>query len=266
MSPEPVYIVTMKVVPKTEEIRFDPVTKTVDRSKATNEINPADKNALEEALKLKDKYGGKVIVLSMGPPFFEPFLRTALAMGADDAILISDKALAGSDAYVTSMVLAKGIQKIGGATLVLCGEESSDGSTGQVPPGIATWLGYSLATFVSKIISLDLENKKVVVRRTIKGGYEDIDLPLPAVLAIELGINTPRFPDFRRKRWAEKEYKMTIWNIHDLGLKPEEVGLTGSPSRVKTLIELKPPERMRKIITDLDQAVEEIIKIIKSIK
>ncbi|MEL9929883.1 MAG: electron transfer flavoprotein subunit beta/FixA family protein [Sulfolobales archaeon] len=262
---KPLYVVTMKVVPKTEEIRFDPNTKTVDRSKATNEINQADKNALEEALKLKERYGGRVLVLSMGPPFFDPFLRIALAMGADDAILISDRVLAGSDAYVTSMVLARAIQKIGGATLVLCGEESSDGSTGQVPPGIAAWLGYSQATYVSKILDLDLERGRVVVRRTIKGGYEDIELPIPAVLSIELGINTPRFPDFRRKKWAEKEYKLTIWSAADLGLKPDEVGLIGSPSRVRELVEIKPPERARRIIENIDEGVEEFLRILKSI-
>lgn len=263
---EPLYIVTMKVVPKTEEIRFDPVTKTIDRSKATNEINQADKNALEEALRLKERYGGKVLVLSMGPTFFDPFLRVALAMGADDAVLISDRALAGSDAYVTSMVLARAIQKIGGATLVLCGEESSDGSTGQVPPGIASWLGYAQATYVSKILELDLAKRRVVVRRTIKGGYEEIELSIPAVLSIELGVNTPRFPDFRRKRWAEKEYKMTVWSISDLGLKSEEVGLAGSPSRVRELIELKPPERAKRVVEDIDRGVEEFIKILESIK
>jgi electron transfer flavoprotein beta subunit len=263
MSSEPLYIVTMKIVPKPEEIVFDPVTKTIDRSKATNEINPADKNALEEALKLKDRYGGKVIILSMGPPFFEPFLKIGVSMGADDAILVSDRALAGSDAYVTSRVLARAIEKIGSPTLIFCGEESSDGSTGQVPPGIASWLNIHQATYVSKVLELDLSRRIVVVRRTIKGGYEDLEIPIPAVLAIELGANTPRLPDFRRKRWVEKEFKVKIWTLNDLGLKPEEVGLVGSPSRVRELREIKPPERLRKIIENLDEAVDEIIKILK---
>lgn len=264
MSTEPLYIVTMKIVPKPEEIVFDPVTKTIDRSKATNEINPADKNALEEALRLKDRYGGRVIVLSMGPPFFEPFLKIAVSMGADDAVLISDRALAGSDAYVTSMVLAKAIEKIGSPTLVLCGEESSDGSTGQVPPGIASWLGIPQATYVSKILELDLSKRIVVVRRTIKGGYEELEIPVPAVLSIELGANTPRLPDFKRKRWVDKEFRVKIMSLSDLGLRPEDVGLAGSPSRVRELRELKPPERLRRVIQDLDEAVEEVLRILKT--
>jgi len=253
----------MKIVPKPEEIVFDPVTKTIDRSKATNEINPADKNALEEALKVRDRYGGRVVIVSMGPPFFEPFLKIGVSMGADDAILISDKALAGSDAYVTSKVLARAIEKIGTPTLIFCGEESSDGSTGQVPPGIASWLNINQATYVSRVLELDLSRKVVVVRRTIKGGYEDLEIPIPAVLAIELGANTPRLPDFRRKRWVDREFKVKIWNLNDLGLKPDEVGLTGSPSRVRELREIKPPERLRRVIEDLDEAINELLKLIK---
>ncbi len=263
MSSEPLYIATMKIVPKPEEIVFDPVTKTIDRSKATNEINPADKNALEEALKVRDRYGGRVVIVSMGPPFFEPFLKIGVSMGADDAILISDKALAGSDAYVTSKVLARAIEKIGTPTLIFCGEESSDGSTGQVPPGIASWLNINQATYVSRVLELDLSRKVVVVRRTIKGGYEDLEIPIPAVLAIELGANTPRLPDFRRKRWVDREFKVKIWNLNDLGLKPDEVGLTGSPSRVRELREIKPPERLRRVIEDLDEAINELLKLIK---
>jgi Electron transfer flavoprotein, beta subunit len=144
-------IVTMKVTPKPEEIRFDPITKTVDRSKATNEINPADKNALELALQLKEKYGGKVIILSMGPPFWDQFIKMGIAMGADDAVLVSDRALGGSDAFVTSKVLAAAIKKIGDYSLVITGEESEDGSTGQVPPGIAEWLGIPAVTYVSQL-------------------------------------------------------------------------------------------------------------------
>lgn len=254
-------IVCLKVVPKPEEVKFNPETKTVDRSKATNEINPPDKNALEEALRLKEKYGGRVIVVSMGPPFWEPYLKLAVAMGADDAVLVSDRALAGSDTLPTTLTLARAIQKIGGYSIILCGEESSDGSTGQVPQGVAEWLGVPHVTFVSKI--LEIRDGKALVQRTIKGGHEVLEVPLPFVAAIELGANTPRFPDFRRKRWAEREFKPKVWSIADLGLAPEEVGFKGSATEVVGLEEIKPPERLKKVITGPPEKIaEELAKAI----
>lgn len=255
-------IVCMKVVPKPEEVRFDPETKTVDRSKATNEINPADKNALELALQLKEKYGGKVIVVSMGPPFWEPFLKLAVAMGADDAILVSDRALAGSDTLPTTLTLAKAIEKIGDYSIVLCGEESSDGGTGQVPPGIGEWLGIPHVTYVSEI-EIGSEGR-ARVKRTIRGGYEVLEIPIPFIAAVELGCNTPRFPDFRRKRWAEREFKLKIWSLEDLGINPEEVGFKGSATAVVGLEEVKPPERLRvKIEGSVEEVAEKLAEIIK---
>jgi len=254
-------IVCMKIVPKTEEIVFDPETKTIDRSKASNEINEADKNALELALQLKDKYGANVIILSMGPPFFEEFLKLGIAMGADDAILISDRALAGSDAFVTARALAKGIEKIGNYDLILCGEESSDGSTGQVPPGIAQWLDLPVATYISDV--LEVKENKAKVKRVLFEGHEILEVDLPAVLSVELGCNTPRFPDFRRKKMVEKEFKLKMWNIQDLGLDPEEVGLKGSKTIVDELQQLKTREREKKIVEDVDEAVEIILNAIK---
>ncbi len=247
-------IVCLKVVPKPEEVRFDPETKTIDRSKARNEINPADKNALEMALQLKEKYGGKVIVVSMGPPFWEEYIKLAIAMGADDAVLVSDRALAGSDTLPTTLTLATAIKKIGDYSIILCGEESSDGGTGQVPPGIAEWLNIPHVTYVSAI---EIQDNKALVRRTIKGGYEILEVPLPFVAAVELGCNKPRFPDFRRKRWAEKEFKPKIWSLKDLGLEPDQVGFKGSGTAVVELRELKPPERARIVI---EGSPEEIAK------
>lgn len=258
-------IVTLKVVPKPEEVYFNPDTKTVDRSRARNEINPADKNALELAISIKEKYGGTVIVVSMGPPIWEKYLRLAVAMGADDAILISDRALAGSDTYPTTLVLARAISKIGEYDIILCGEESSDGGTGQVPPGIGGWLGIPHITFVNDIIDIN-EYRIAKLKRTIKGGYEIIEVGLPFVAAVELGCNTPRFPDFRRKRWADKEFQLKTWNINDLGLRPDEVGLKGSKTEVIELVELRPPRRLRKIITgEPDEIAKQLYELIKNL-
>ncbi|MFB6469917.1 MAG: electron transfer flavoprotein subunit beta/FixA family protein [Vulcanisaeta sp. AZ3] len=252
-------IVTMKITPKPEEIRFDPVTKTIDRSKATNEINPADKNALELALQLKERYGGKVIILSMGPPFWDQFIKMGIAMGADDAVLISDRALGGSDAFVTSKVLAAAIKKIGDYSLIVTGEESEDGSTGQVPPGIAEWLGIPVITYVSQVV--EIIEDSVIVRRTIKGGYETLKVKMPTVLSVELGVNTPRFPDFERLQWAQNELKLTIWGIKDLGLTEDEVGFKGSLTSVTELKELRTRERLRQFIEgNPEEIARELIK------
>jgi len=235
----------MKVVPKTEQVRFDPATKTVDRTSAENEINQPDKHALEMALQLKERQGGNVVLLSMGPPSFEPYMRLGIAMGADDAVLLSDRAFAGADTYPTSYTLATAVKKIGNFDLVLCGEESSDASTGQVPPGIAEWLGIPQVTYVSR---LEVTGNVVKARRTIKGGFEVVESTLPLLASVELGCNSPRFPDFRRKSWAERNFKLKVWNAADLGVDANRIGAKGSHTIVSELIELpKPVRRMERI-------------------
>ncbi|MEM0486328.1 MAG: electron transfer flavoprotein subunit beta/FixA family protein, partial [Thermoplasmata archaeon] len=238
-------IVCVKVVPKTEDVTFDPITKTLDRSKAENQINEADKNAIEYALRLKEKYGGNVILLSMGPMFFEPFLKIGIAMGADDAILLSDKAFAGSDTFPTSLTLATAIRKIGNYDIILLGEESSDAGLGQVPSQVAEFLDLPQALYVSNI---EINGNEIIAKRSIRGGYEIVKLPMPSVISVELGTNQPRFPDFRRKRWADKEFKVKIWNTKDLELNEELVGLKGSYTFVNKFIEVEPPKRKKNFI------------------
>jgi len=257
-------VVCVKIVPKTEEVRLDPSTKTLDRSGAENELNQPDKNAIELALELKERHGGDVILLSMGPPFFEQFLRLGLAMGADDAVLLSDRAFAGADTYPTSYVLATAIRKIGNFDLVLCGEESSDASTGQVPPGIAEWLGIPQITYVSR---LEKTGDLVRARRTIRGGYEVVEAPLPILVSVELGSNTPRFPDFRRKRHMDRVFKVKVWDASDLGADPEKIGAQGSHTRVETLVELPKPQRLMQRITGSpsEEATQILAKIMEAV-
>ncbi len=253
-------IVCVKVVPKVEEVSFDPETKTLDRSKATNELNEADKNALEAALRLKEKVGGTVVAVSMGPPFFEPFLKLCVAMGADDAVLLSDKAFAAADTYSTSYVLAQAAKKIG-YDLILCGESTADSGTAQVPPQMAEWLGIPHVSYASTIEATD---GKLLVRRTVKGGYELVETPLPALISVELGSNTPRFPDFKRKRWADREFKLTIWGSKDLTLDMQNVGRQGSKTDVIDLRMLAPTERKRiKIEGTEEEIAEKLASIIK---
>ena len=239
-------LVCVKVVPKPEEVRVNPETKTVDRARARSEINPPDLHALEMALELKDRWGGWVGVVSMGPPFFEPYLRTALAMGADAAFLLSDRVFAGADTLATAYTLAKGIARIGGYDLVLCGEESSDGATGQVPPQIAEWLGIPHVTYASRVELLP-EVQKAKVRRELGGGYEVVAVPLPAVVSVRVGVNQPRFLDPLRMAWAE-DCPLTVWGAKDLDTDPELVGSAGSPTTVGATTAAKGRERKRKIL------------------
>jgi electron transfer flavoprotein beta subunit len=254
-------VVCLKVTPKIEQLKFDEQKKTIIREGVENEINDADKNALEAALKLKDSVGGSVVVLSMGPPSFEPFLKLALAMGADDAVLLSDRAFAGADTYATSRVLAAGIEKLKPYDMVLCGEASSDGSTEQVPPSIAAWLGIPHVSYVRELATV---GDKVRASREITNGYEVVDVRPPVLASVQLGCNSPRFPDFRRKRWAEKEFKLRIMNIQDLGFAPEDVGLEGSRTEVTGLSMMRSPERKREIIGGTeDEVIRRLVQIVR---
>jgi len=254
-------IVCMKIVPRTEEVRFDPQTKTVDRSKAENEINQPDKNALEMALALKSKHGGDVILLAMGPPFFEAYLRLGIAMGADDAILLSDRAFAGADTYPTSYTIAAAIKRIGNYDLILCGEESSDASTGQVPPGIAEWLNIPQVTYATQ---LEINGNLARAKRTVKGGYEIVETQMPLLASAELGSNSPRFPDFRKKRWADKEFKVKVWTAADLEVDPNKIGGKGSHTIVEELVQLpKPSRRMLRITGSPEDKAALILQQVK---
>lgn len=237
-------LVCMKVVPKPEEIKVDFDTHLLDRRQARSEINPPDMNALEMALDLKDHFGGQVHILSMGPPYFENYLRVALAMGADHLYLLSDRAFAGADTLATTYTLAQGVRKLGGADLVFCGEESSDGATGQVPPGLAEWLGWTQLTLLSQV-DLDLERQVALGRRMVKSGYELLEVPLPCVISVKTASNEPRFMDYNRKPWAYEDGRVTIWDAQELEADPGFIGLDGSPTMVTELGEAPSRERKR---------------------
>jgi len=241
--PELHSVVCVKVVPKPEEIRVDPETMLLERANARSEINPPDMNALEMALGLKDRYGGRVSILSMGPPYFEPYLRVALAMGCDHIYLLSDRTFAGADTLATTYTLAQGVRQLGGADLVFCGEESSDGATGQVPAGLAEWLDIAQLTLLTEV-DVDLARKVGRGRRELKGGYESLEAPLPCVVSVKTAANEPRFMDYRIKPWAFEPDRVTVWSAADLGVEADCIGLAGSPTVVTGLAEA--PTRARK--------------------
>jgi electron transfer flavoprotein beta subunit len=282
-------VVCLKPVPNAQDIRINPETKTLDRKDAQNVINPPDLNALELALQLKDRHGAKVTVLSMCPPFGEPFLRECVAMGADDAILLSDRAFAGSDTYPTSYTLAAGVRAIsalkqgeykgslpppatqpdgkptapnapwvagrekpvlGPVDLVICGEETTDSSTGQTGPGIAEWNRWPQVTYIKDLtvvgpdgqavkgkVEGDGKNLKIHCTQDLEGARSVWESEMPAVVTVNLGINTPRAPQLSRKIMSTKQFELTYWTkdaLKDIDL--TKLGLKGSPTVVGKII------------------------------
>jgi electron transfer flavoprotein beta subunit len=256
-------VVCMKVVPKSEEIRVDAETWRLLREGARSEINPPDMNALELALQLKDRYGGRISILSMGPPNFEPYLRIGLAMGADEAFLLSDRAFAGADTLATTYTLARGIEKLPSVHLILCGEESADGATGQVPPGLAEWLDFSQITLVSDL-EIDPERLLARGRREISNGYEVLEAPLPAVVSVKTASNEPRFMDYEIKDWAFEGAQINIWNAEDLQADGDLIGVPGSPTIVSGLEQAASRQRRREFISgspeEIASKLSEILK------
>ncbi len=262
--PELHIIVCIKVTPKPEEIRVDPETMAVVREGVRSEINPPDMNAIEMALRIKDQHGGRVDILSMGPPFFADYLRVPLAMGADHIYLLSDRAFAGADTLATTYTLAAGIRKIGGADLILCGEESSDGATGQVPAGLAEWLEIHQLTQMDDI-AIDPKRAVARGRREISGGYEVVEVPLPAVASAKTASNEPRFMDYTIKPWAFDEGRITVWGQDNLNVEATHIGLRGSPTIVSGLEQA--PERARQhqfLEGSPEEIVEKVVEILQA--
>jgi len=239
-------VVCLKVVPRPEEVRVNLEAKTLERSGVRSVINPADLNALETALALRDRHGGRVTVLSMGPPNFEPYLRVAIAVGADEAVLLSDRAFGGADTLATSFTLAQGVQALGGADLVLCGDESSDGGTSQVPQGIAEWLGASQVTYADH---LEVPREGTLrARRILEDGIETLEVALPAVVSVLGGANEVRFIDYDRWAMAEQA-SVRVIDAAELGADPASLGLKGSPTVVTGLREVRKPGRRHEVLT-----------------
>lgn len=256
-------IVCLKVVPKSEEVTVDQETKTIDRSRARSEINAPDMNAVEAALRLKARHGGRVSLLSMGPPFFERYLRLGMAMGADAAYLMSDRAFGGADTLSTSYALAEGVRAIGAFDLIICGDESSDGATGQVPPGIAEWLGLPQVTYAARL-QLLRGSGHLRARRELGGSWEEVQAPLPCLVSVKQDINEPRFPDFSRWDWAMQDAPVTIWTAADLGLDPAHLGLPGSPTAVAGVSMARSADRRREFISGTPQ--EKAEKLLEKIR
>lgn len=237
-------VTCVKQVPDTTQVRIDPVTNTLIREGVPFIMNPFDTHALEESLRLKDKYGFRVAVISMGPPNTALMMRKALALGADDAVLLCDRAFAGADTLATSMVLSEAIRRLAQkeeVAVVLCGKQTIDGDTAQVGPGIATRLGYSQLTLVDSIEKMDLAARRVRVRRRLEGRHEIVEAPLPALITVTREINRLRYPTVPGRLMAE-DATVTLWNNQEMKLIEETIGLKGSPTQVRRIFS---PEKAR---------------------
>ncbi|NJD04702.1 MAG: electron transfer flavoprotein subunit beta/FixA family protein [Ruminiclostridium sp.] len=236
-------LVCVKQVPDTTEVKMDPKTNTLDRSSAPAIINPYDEHAVEEAVRIKKEFGGRVSIISMGPPQAQDVIRKCIEMGADEGYLLSDRAFAGSDTLATSYIITMGIKKImekESVDLVFCGKQAIDGDTAQVGPGIACRLNMPQLTYVEKIESLDLGKKQIVVHRKIDNGYEVVQAKLPCLVTIEKSINDISYSPLPNMIKAAR-YKAVIWGIKDFEADLSQLGLKGSPTSVRRVF--PPPQR-----------------------
>ena len=275
-------VVPIKQVPETNAVRMDEATGTMIREGVEAIVNPLDLYAIELAIRLREQYGGEVVAVSMGPPKAVTALREAIAMGVDGGVLISDKAFAGSDTWATSCVLAAAIRKIGQwrewgqspfsngekgdsphllgphfpVDLIVCGERATDGDTGQVGPGIASFLDLPVASYVSKVEPAGAEARTLVVHRLVEEGYEVLEVDLPALLTVVKEAADPRLPTLRGKLKA-KAAEIPTWSAADLGVDRARIGLDGSPTRVVRIFRPQVARQCQKHLALDEAAVEE---------
>ena len=257
------FVVCVKQVPGTTAVKIDPKTNTLIRQGISNIANPFDTYALEEGVRLKERYGGKVVVLSMGPPQATEILRDAISVGADDAILLSDVAFAGSDTLATSFTLSKAIHKVQSYDLIICGRQTLDGDTGQVAPELAEMLGIPFIAYVSKVE--EIVGDILRVQRMIEDGYETLETRLPAVISVVKEINTPRLPSLRGIT-RSKSAQILTWKAQEIGIPEEMAGLQGSATRVVKIFVPQKISLIEMLVGEPLEQVEALVCKLREIK
>lgn len=237
-------VVPIKQVPETKSVKMDEKTGTVIREGVESIINPLDLYAIEIAVQMKEKHGGEVIAVSMGPPKAIEALRESIAMGVDSAVLLSDKAFAGSDTWSTSYVIAAAIKKIGSYDIIICGERATDGDTGQVGPEIASQLEIPVASYVNKVSGV--ADGIVSLHRLVEEGSEKNEVTMPCLITVVKEVCEPRLPTLRGKIKA-KTAAIPVWGLTELGLDPGKIGLKGSPTQVVKIFRPKVARECQKI-------------------
>jgi electron transfer flavoprotein beta subunit len=255
-------IVCIKQVPETADIKINPETNTLIREGVAAIINPFDMYAIEEALRIKEKLGGKVSVITMGPPQAESALREAISLGCDEAVLISDRAFAGSDTWATGYTLARAIEKIGKFDLIICGKQAMDGDTAQVGPGVSVQLDIPQVTYVKKVEEINQNSARV--QRMTEEGYEVIETPLPCLFTVVKEINEPRLPSLKGKMRAKK-VEIVKWSGQDIQADPQKIGLAGSPTQVIKIFTPAPRKGGQMLEGSTEEVVDKLADILKDI-
>lgn len=251
-------VVCVKQVPDTAIVKIDPKTGTLIREGVPSIINPEDKHALEEALALKDKYGAKVTVISMGPPQAQNALREALSMGADEAILLAGREFAGSDTLATSYAIAAVLRKLP-YDIIFAGRQAIDGDTAQVGPEIAEHLNIPQVTYVEEV---KIEKDKLTVKRALEDGYELIEVKTPVLLTAIKELNKPRYMN-AYDIFASKDKEIVTWSVNDIEVDKAQLGLAGSPTKVKKSMTKEVKGQGEIINKPVDEAVEYLIGKLK---
>ena len=256
-------VVCIKQVPETTEVNFDEETGRLIREGVAAVINPFDEYAIEEGIRIKEAHGGKVKVLTMGPPWAADALKDAIAMGADEAYLATDRAFAGADTWATSLTLAKTIEHMGEYDIIICGLKTTDGDTGQTGPEMAEHMDIPHVCYVSEIVKI--EDGKVVLKRNLDNGVETLEAPLPLLITVSKDINQPRLATLRGRLKAKKVAVNEITN-GDLGIPVEEIGLDGSYTRVVKVFEPVNTAAGEIVEGSSDELVEAIFKKLQECK
>ncbi len=253
-------VVCIKQVPDTTKVKINPETNTLMREGVESIINPFDMYAIEEGVRLREMNGGTVKVLTMGPPQAETALREAVALGVDEAYLVSDRAFAGSDTWATAYTLAAAIRKMGAVDLIICGKQAIDGDTAQVGPSLADQLGIPFVAFIRKVRTIGSD--EMVVERMFEEGYEVVNLPLPGLMTVVKEINEPRMPSLKGKMKAKKA-EIAVFSREDLEVKDPYLGLDGSPTRV---VKIFSPDLSRSGVKWQEEPAEMAEKLVKGLK
>jgi electron transfer flavoprotein beta subunit len=256
-------VVCIKQVPETTEVEFDEETGRLKREGVAAVINPFDEYAVEEGILLREKHGGIVKILTMGPPWAADTLRDSIAMGADEGWLATDKVFAGADTWATSLTLARCIEKMGSYDLIICGLKTTDGDTGQTGPEIAEHLGIPHVCYVSSIESID--SRKIILKRLLDDGIETLEAPLPLLITVSKDINQPRLATLRGRLKAKKAEIKEITN-DKLKLDTQEIGLDGSFTRVVKIFEPITPSGGEVLQGSPDELADRIYEMLKECK
>ena len=258
-------LVCIKQVPDTSNVKIDKKTGTIMREGVPSIINPSDKHALEEGLLLKEKFGGKITVITMGPPQSREALQEALAMGVNKVILLTDKKFAGADTLATSYTLAQAIEKLQEKDkfdVILCGSQSIDGDTAQTPIELAETLNIPQITYATNIVVRDNNIRAI---RDVDDGYEVVESEMPVLITVLKEINTPRYPTIKGVVQSFQKGRVIEWNAADINVDEKKIGLSGSATQVKRVFTPESEKKGMILKGDPKEIVEQVIKQLQKI-